>query len=40
VSFANDSMQDMVYQFLVDQNGEWQYFTLHISIATCIPVYN
>jgi hypothetical protein len=22
VSFANDSMQDMVYQFLVDQNGE------------------
>jgi hypothetical protein len=25
-----------MYQILVDQNGSWQYFTLHISINTCI----
>jgi hypothetical protein len=29
-----------MYQFLVNQNVSWQYFTLYISMNTWIIIYN
>jgi hypothetical protein len=36
----NDGNPFFKYQFLVDQNVGWQYFTLYISISTWIIIYN